>query len=427
MEKKATILMEKYEVGRMIGQGNFAKVYHARNLKTGQNVAIKVCNKEMIMRVGMKEQMKREISVMHLVRHPNIVEFYDVMASKTKIYFAMEYVKGGELFNKVSRGKLREDMARKYFQQLIEAVNHCHKRGVYHRDLKLENLLLDENGDLKVSDFGLSALLESKKKDGLLHTTCGTPAYVAPEVIRQKGYDGAMADIWSCGIILYVLLAGYLPFNDKNLMEMYKKIAKAEFKFPQWFRSDAKRLIYRILDPDPRTRITINNIMQNSWFQKGYKQIEGPKLPPISLTPMSVKDHEDYAMKPYCFNAFDIISLTSGFDLSGLFEKDMSERQHARFATKKPPSIVVSKLEEIAQLDGRFKVKKQNGIVRLEGNETGINEQLSIDTEIFEVSSSVYIVEVNKIVGDMLEYRNFWNQLLKPSLNEIVWVWQEYE
>ncbi|XP_045805377.1 CBL-interacting protein kinase 5-like isoform X5 [Trifolium pratense] len=404
--------MEKYEVGRMIGQGNFAKVYHARNLKTGQNVAIKVCNKEMIMRVGMKEQMKREISVMHLVRHPNIVEFYDVMASKTKIYFAMEYVKGGELFNKVSRGKLREDMARKYFQQLIEAVNHCHKRGVYHRDLKLENLLLDENGDLKVSDFGLSALLESKKKDGLLHTTCGTPAYVAPEVIRQKGYDGAMADIWSCGIILYVLLAGYLPFNDKNLMEMYKKIAKAEFKFPQWFRSDAKRLIYRILDPDPRTRITINNIMQNSWFQKG---------------PMSVKDHEDYAMKPYCFNAFDIISLTSGFDLSGLFEKDMSERQHARFATKKPPSIVVSKLEEIAQLDGRFKVKKQNGIVRLEGNETGINEQLSIDTEIFEVSSSVYIVEVNKIVGDMLEYRNFWNQLLKPSLNEIVWVWQEYE
>ncbi|XP_045805376.1 CBL-interacting protein kinase 5-like isoform X4 [Trifolium pratense] len=423
MEKKATILMEKYEVGRMIGQGNFAKVYHARNLKTGQNVAIKVCNKEMIMRVGMKEQMKREISVMHLVRHPNIVEFYDVMASKTKIYFAMEYVKGGELFNKVSRGKLREDMARKYFQQLIEAVNHCHKRGVYHRDLKLENLLLDENGDLKVSDFGLSALLESKKKDGLLHTTCGTPAYVAPEVIRQKGYDGAMADIWSCGIILYVLLAGYLPFNDKNLMEMYKKIAKAEFKFPQWFRSDAKRLIYRILDPDPRTRITINNIMQNSWFQKGYKQIEGPKLPPISLT----RDHEDYAMKPYCFNAFDIISLTSGFDLSGLFEKDMSERQHARFATKKPPSIVVSKLEEIAQLDGRFKVKKQNGIVRLEGNETGINEQLSIDTEIFEVSSSVYIVEVNKIVGDMLEYRNFWNQLLKPSLNEIVWVWQEYE
>ena len=459
MEKKSTVLMQKYEVGRMLGQGNFAKVYHGRNLKTGQSVAIKAFNKEMIMKVGLKEQIKREISIMRLVRHPNIVEFYEVMASKTKIYFAMECVKGGELFKKVSRGKLREDVARKYFQQLIEAVDHCHRRGVYHRDLKPENLLLDENGNLKVSDFGLSALLESKKKDGLLHTTCGTPAYVAPEVIKKKGYDGAKADIWSCGVILYVLLAGFLPFNAKNLMEIYKKIIKADFRFPQWFRPDAKMLIYRILDPNPRTRITINKIMQSSWFRKGYIQIEGPELPPLSptrgdisdvneafdsssspsssyngatppISPMSVnKDDEEccYVMKPYCFNAFDIISMSSGFDLSGLFEKDMSERQNARFSTKRQPSTVVSKLEEVAKLDGRFKVMKQNGIVRLEGIERGINEQLSIDTEIYEVTSSLYIVEVNKVAGDNLEYRKFWNQFLKPSLNEIVWVWQGYE
>ena len=456
MEKRPTILMKKYEIGRLLGQGNFAKVYHARNLKTGQSIAIKVFNKEMILKVGLKEQMKREISVMRLVRHPNIVEFYEVMASKTKIYFAMECVKGGELFGKVSRGRLREDIARKYFQQLIEAVDHCHRRGVYHRDLKLENLLLDENGDLKVSDFGLSALLESKQKDGLLHTTCGTPAYVAPEIIRKKGYDGAKADIWSCGVILFVLLAGFLPFNDKNLMEMYKKIISADFKFPQWFSPDVKRLIYRILDPNPRTRITINKIMQSSWFRKGYKQIEGPNLPPLSptrcdisdvneafdsslsplssfdgitppISPMGVKQcHEECCsvVKPYCFNAFDIISLSSGFDLSGLFEKDISERQNKRFATKTLPSIVVAKLEEIAQLDGKFKVMKQNGVVRLEGIERGINEQLSIDTEIFEVTSSFYIVEVNKVAGDNLEYRKFWNQFLKPSLNEIVWVWQ---
>ncbi|XP_012567989.1 CBL-interacting serine/threonine-protein kinase 20 [Cicer arietinum] len=452
MDKKATILMQKYEIGRMLGQGNFAKVYHARNLKTGQSVAIKVFNKEMIMRVGLKEQVKREISGMRLVRHPNIVELYEVMASKTKIYFAMEYVKGGELFDKVSKGKLREDVARKYFQQLIEAVNHCHKRGVYHRDLKLENLLLDENGDLKVSDFGLSALLESKKKDGLLHTTCGTPAYVAPEVIRKKGYDGDKADIWSCGVVLYVLLAGFLPFNEKNLMEMYKKITKADFKFPQWFRSDVKRLLYRILDPNPRTRISIDKIMQNSWFLKGYNQIEAPKLPPLSPTrgdiwdvhnvfdfdllsspssssygtpsPMCVINDDECNMKPYCFNAFDLISLSSGFNLSGLFEKDMNERENARFATKRPPSIVVSKLEEIAQIDGRFKVMKKNGIIRLEGTETGLNDQLSIDTEIFEVTSSFYIVEINKIAGETLEYRKFWDHYLKPSLNEIVWVWQ---
>lgn len=452
MDRKSTILMNKYEVGRMLGQGNFAKVYHARNIKTGQSVAIKVFNKDMITRVGLKEQIKREISVMRRVTHPNIVEFYEVMASKTKIYFAMELVKGGELFNKVSRGRLKEDVARKYFQQLIEAVDHCHRRGVYHRDLKPENLLLEENGNLKVLDFGLSALSESKSTDGLLHTTCGTPAYVAPEVIKKKGYDGAMADIWSCGVILYVLLAGYLPFNDKNLMDMYKKISKADYKFPQWFRPDVKRLLNRILDPNPRTRITINKIMQNTWFRKGYMQIEGPQLPPLSPTrgdisdvynafddvsspsssngtpkAMSAKDNEEYPMKPYCFNAFDIISLSSGFDLSGLLEKDTNERTHARFSTKRPPYIVVAKLQEVAQLDGRFKVMKQNGIVRLEGTEAGLNEQLSIDTEIFEVTSSLYIVEVNKIAGDILEYRRFWNQFLKPALDEIAWVWQGYE
>lgn len=449
MENKATILMQKYEVGRMLGQGNFAKVYHARNLETGQSVAIKVFNKETVIKVGMKEQLKREISVMRLVRHPNIVQLYEVMASKTKIYFAMELVRGGELFAKVSRGKLREDVARKYFQQLIDCVDHCHSKGVYHRDLKPENLLLDENGDLKVTDFGLSALLESNMNNSLLHTTCGTPAYVAPEVIKKKGYDGAKADIWSCGVILFVLLAGYLPFKDKNLMEMYRKITKAEFKFPQWFSSDVKKLIYRILDPNPKTRIGIAKIVQSRWFRKGYVRIESLQMSPLSPTnggdvsdvfaafasssdsdsdhssPMS--NNEESSMKLYRFNAFDIISLSSGFDLSGLFENNMNDRQLARFTTRKSPETVVSKLEEIAQIDGRFNVLKKNGVVRLEGCKTGIKGQLTIDAEIFEVTSSIYVVEVKKIHGNTLEYCRFWDQCLKPSLNEMAWAWQRCE
>ncbi|KAK9284060.1 hypothetical protein L1049_012320 [Liquidambar formosana] len=210
-------------------------VYFARNLKTGQSVAIKLIDKEKVLKVGLIDQTKREISVMKLVKHPNVIQLYEVMASKTKIYFVMEYAKGGELFNKLARGRLKEDTARKYFQQLISAVDFCHSRGVYHWDLKPENLLLDENGSLKVSDFGLSALAESKRQDGLLHTTRGTPAYVAPEIISRKGYNGAKADIWSCGVILFVLLGGYLPFHDSNLMEMYRKIAKADYGCPHWF------------------------------------------------------------------------------------------------------------------------------------------------------------------------------------------------
>ncbi|KAJ6731849.1 NON-SPECIFIC SERINE/THREONINE PROTEIN KINASE [Salix purpurea] len=214
----------KYELGRTLGEGTFAKVKFARNVETKENVAIKILDKENVLKHKMIGQIKREISTMKLIRHPNVVRMYEVMASKTKIYIVLQLVTGGELFDKIaSKGRLKEDEARKYFQQLICAVDYCHSRGVYHRDLKPENLLMDANGILKVSDFGLSALPQQVREDGLLHTTCGTPNYVAPEVINNKGYDGARADLWSCGVILFVLMAGYLPFEEPNLMALYKK------------------------------------------------------------------------------------------------------------------------------------------------------------------------------------------------------------
>ncbi|KAA8515093.1 hypothetical protein F0562_018120 [Nyssa sinensis] len=443
MEKKGTILMQRYELGRLLGQGTFAKVYHARNLKTGQSVAVKMIDKEKILKVGLIDQIKREISVMRLVRHPNVVELYEVMASKSKIYFAMEYVRGGELFNKVAKGKLKEDAARKYFQQLIAAIDFCHSRGVYHRDLKPENLLLDEHGNLKVSDFGLSALFESKRHDGLLHTTCGTPAYVAPEVINKKGYDGEKADIWSCGVVLFVLLAGFLPFHDPNLMEMYRKISRGEFKCPQWFPPEVRKLLARILDPNPHTRITVAKLMENSWFKKGFKQIDPIPQPHQAEvnTPRSLFDAQNVfesdsegssqhrgeatssSMRPTCMNAFDIISLSAGFNLSGLFEKDLDQRPEARFTTTKPASTIISKLEEIAMTES-FKVKKKDGMVKLQGSKEGRKGQLGIDAEIFEVTPQFYMVEVKKTAGDTLEYKKFCNQELKPSLKDIVWTWQ---
>nr|DAD45670.1 TPA_asm: hypothetical protein HUJ06_003900 [Nelumbo nucifera] len=169
----------KYQLSRTIGEGTFAKVKLALNTSTDQYVAIKIIDKQMVMENKLMEQVKREISTMKLLNHPNIVRIHEVIATKTKIYIVMEYVSGGQLSDKLSYlKKLSEQEARLYFQQLIDAVEYCHCRGVYHRDLKPENLLLDTKGNLKISDFGLSAL---RKPGDLLSTACGSPCYVAPE------------------------------------------------------------------------------------------------------------------------------------------------------------------------------------------------------------------------------------------------------
>lgn len=436
MVNKGCLLLQKYELGRLLGQGTFAKVYYARNVTTNQSVAIKMIDKEKVLRVGLMDQIKREISIMRLVRHPNIVQFYEVMATKTKIYFVMEYVKGGELFNKIAKGRLEEDVARKYFQQLISAVEFCHSRGVYHRDLKPENLLLDESGNLKLSDFGLSALAESTRQDGLLHTTCGTPAYVAPEVISRKGYDGAKADIWSCGVILYVLLAAYLPFHDTNLMEMYRKIEKGEFRCPNWFPSKARKLLSKILDPNPSTRISIDKIMSHSWFRKGFvgKQMVAKSDPketiPTDLTSTfsssasnSQVEKKQDSMKPTSMNAFDIISLSDGFDLSGLFV-DLDHRKEARFTSWQPAATIISKLEEVAK-SLRFKVqKKDGGIMKMEVTKKGRKGVLAIDAEIFEITPSFHLVEMKMTNGDTLEYEKLCKEDIRPALKDIVWTWQ---
>ncbi|XP_010525811.1 PREDICTED: CBL-interacting serine/threonine-protein kinase 6 [Tarenaya hassleriana] len=414
------LLHGRYELGRLLGHGTFAKVYHAKNVQTGKNVAMKVVGKEKVMKVGMAEQIKREISVMKMVKHPNIVELHEVMASKSKIYFAMELVRGGELFAKVAKGRLREDVARVYFKQLISAVDFCHRLRVYHRDLKPENLLLDEEGNLKVTDFGLTAFSDHLKQDGLLHTTCGTPAYVAPEVIGKKGYDGAKADLWSCGVILFVLLAGYLPFQDGNLVSMYRKIYRGDFKCPPWFSSDARKVVTKLLDPNPSSRISIQKVMESSWFRKPIPRPTGGTTTDEELVTVGGGGGYRGKEETETLNAFHIIALSEGFDLSPLFEEKKEEKQEMRFATTRPASSVISRLEEAAKAV-KFEVRKSESRVRMQGKEMGRKGKLAVEAEIFAVAPTFLVVEVKKDNGDTLEYNQFCSTALRPALKDIVW------
>ncbi|KAK1412288.1 hypothetical protein QVD17_33416 [Tagetes erecta] len=434
------LLLNRFEIGKLLGHGSFSKVYLARNVKTNEFVAIKVIDKEQIMKGGLISHIKREISILRRVRHPNIVQLFEVMATKTKIFFVMEYVKGGELFNKVAKGRLKEETARNYFQQLISAVGFCHARGVFHRDLKPENILLDEDGNLKVSDFGLSAISDQIRGDGLFHTFCGTPAYVAPEVLGRKGYEASKVDVWSCGVILFVLMAGYLPFNDQNVMVMYKKIYKGDFRCPRWFSPELSRLLKRVLCTNPETRITIPEIMENRWFKKGFRSIKFYVEDDICVKDGEIEaDEIDYSSdldtttgvvtrkwgsvgsqpqlpRPASLNAFDLISFSRGFSLSGLFDDGGEE---LRFVSGTSVPNIVSKVEEIAKVVS-FTVRKKGFRVSLEGSREGVKGPLTIAVEIFELTPSLSVVEVKKKAGDRVEYDEFFDRELRPGLRTLM-------
>ncbi|RWR88852.1 CBL-interacting serine/threonine-protein kinase 7-like protein [Cinnamomum micranthum f. kanehirae] len=384
------VLLNKYELGRLLGCGTFAKVYHARSLEDGLGVAIKVIDKSRIVNATMETLIMREVSAMRRLNHPNIVRLHE------------------------------EAVARRYFQQLVSALHFCHSNGVAHRDVKLENLLLDQEGNLKVSDFGLSALTE-QLKDGLLHTACGTPAYTAPEVIRRKGYDGTKADAWSCGIILFVLLAGFLPFDDANIAMMYRKIQRKELEFPPWFSRPIRWIISRLLDPNPDTRITIEALMQVGWLKKSFTSTPHGDLNlstqnnhfNICMTPRDGK--LDSSMAAPVMNAFDIISLSSGLDLSGLFKG--GKKREKRFTSVTAAANILERVEEIGEKLG-FRVEERKG-----GTIGLLRGEVALLVKVSMVAPSLFLMEV-KVISSDGDFNLYWEEM-RAGLQDLVSVWYD--
>ena len=212
---------------------------------TGEKVAVKILEKDMIKDVNDVDRVAREIQILKMIRHPNIIQLYEIIETPKQLYLIMEYASGGELFDFIVKNqRVKEPLAVKFFHQIIAGVEYLHKLNIVHRDLKPENLLLDHNQNIKIVDFGLS---NTYKNGEMLKTACGSPCYAAPEMIAGQFYHGSKVDIWSCGVILFALICGYLPFEDPNTANLYKKILNGDFTIPKIASDDAKDMIRSIL------------------------------------------------------------------------------------------------------------------------------------------------------------------------------------
>ncbi|CAN0865124.1 Serine/threonine-protein kinase SAPK7 [Linum grandiflorum] len=262
--------MDKYELVKDLGAGNFGVARLLRHKETKELVAMKYIER------GLKidENVAREIINHRSLRHPNIIRFKEVVLTPTHLAIVMEYAAGGELFERIcNAGRFSEDEARYFFQQLISGVDFCHFMQICHRDLKLENTLLDGSPAprLKICDFGYSksSLLHSRPK-----STVGTPAYIAPEVLSRREYDGKLADVWSCGVTLYVMLVGAYPFEDqndpKNFRKTIQKIMAVQYKIPDYVHisQECRHLLSRLFVANPLKRISIKEIKNHPWFLK---------------------------------------------------------------------------------------------------------------------------------------------------------------
>ncbi|XP_050640373.1 serine/threonine-protein kinase SIK1 [Macaca thibetana thibetana] len=253
-----------YDIERTLGKGNFAVVKLARHRVTKTQVAIKIIDKTRLDSSNL-EKIYREVQLMKLLNHPHIIKLYQVMETKDMLYIVTEFAKNGEMFDYLtSNGHLSENEARKKFWQILSAVEYCHDHHIVHRDLKTENLLLDGNMDIKLADFGFGNFYKSGEP---LSTWCGSPPYAAPEVFEGKEYEGPQLDIWSLGVVLYVLVCGSLPFDGPNLPTLRQRVLEGRFRIPFFMSQDCESLIRRMLVVDPARRITIAQIRQHRWMR----------------------------------------------------------------------------------------------------------------------------------------------------------------
>ncbi|KAI9342609.1 the kinase Mark3PAR-1: T211a-S215a double mutant, partial [Obelidium mucronatum] len=273
---KEEAVLGDYLLQKTIGEGCFSKVKMAIHFPTGHKVAIKCMDKKLMnIEIGTSERTLREILVLSHLYHPNITRLLEVVDTEEFIYLILEYEEGGELFDYiVAKSALPEAEARTKFRQILSAIQYCHINGIVHRDLKPENILSDKQGNMKLIDFGFSNVV---REGNLMETFCGSPSYAAPEMIARRKYNGQDVDIWALGVILFVLLCGYHPFDHQHMGRMYSNILAARYKFPDEKIQISENILTQILKVKPNERATLETLRTHPWTT------DNGQLPPVEF------------------------------------------------------------------------------------------------------------------------------------------------
>ncbi|XP_075873700.1 serine/threonine-protein kinase BRSK2 isoform X4 [Nelusetta ayraudi] len=279
-----------YRLEKTLGKGQTGLVKLGVHCVTCQKVAVKIVNREKLSE-SVLTKVEREIAILKLIEHPHVLKLHDVYENKKYLYLVLEHVSGGELFDYlVKKGRLTPKEARKFFRQIISALDFCHSHSICHRDLKPENLLLDEKNNIRIADFGMASL---QVGESLLETSCGSPHYACPEVIRGEKYDGRKADAWSCGVILFALLVGALPFDDDNLRNLLEKVKLGVFHMPHFIPPDCQSLLRGMIEVDAGKRLTLEQIQKHSWYLAGKNEPEPEQPVPRKVAIRTLASAED--------------------------------------------------------------------------------------------------------------------------------------
>jgi hypothetical protein len=408
----------RYRLLKTLGEGAFSKVKLGQHMDTGKTFAIKVIDIREVHAQNMEGQLQREIDVMSRMDHPSLIKLHEVINSPRNIFLVLDLAAGGELFNKLAQdGALAEPVGRCYFQQLIDALDYMHSLGAIHRDLKPENLLLDANGRLKVADFGLSGF----SGGGQLKTRCGTPNYVAPEIFHADGYSGPPADLWSAGVILFVMLAAELPFDAPSITDLARQIMAVRVTYPPCIPAGAVALIKKLLVASPEGRLTIPQIREDPWFKVGYERIEGAAVAatvvqssvaegqarPAPVAGPAPADDDDG------IDAFELIAAMGNLNMQRLVDQAAPVNNATSFTAARPKADVIKTLIEVLEAIG---VRKTAVNPSKDGR--SFKPEIPVGTatvhvriEVRTITEQNSLIEVSRLKGQQFDYMRIYRTL----------------